>query len=98
MITLSEAIGILARHRQELRDVHHVREIWIFGSFARGDQTPLSDIDIMVSFDQPVGWEIVDLQQYLEELLGIRVDLVTKRAVQAKPMLWQAVEKELISV
>jgi len=98
VITLSEALRILAEHRQELHEKHHVKEIWIFGSFARGDQTPVSDIDIMVSFDEPVGWEIVDLQRYLEELLGVKVDLVARRVVQAKPFLWQAVEKELISV
>jgi len=52
-------------------------------------------VDILVEFDRPIGWEIVDLHDYLEDFLGIRVDLVTPGALKRKPSLWQSVKEEL---
>ena len=46
----------------------------------------------------PVGWEIVDLHCYLEELLDLKVELVTKGAVSGKPLLWQSIEEDLVYV
>ena len=60
----------------------HVKRIGIFGSYARGEQTEASDIDILVEFSAPIGWEIVDVRDYLEQLLGLRVDLVTIPALK----------------
>ena len=71
MRTLGEILSILARHKPELR------ELAIFGSYARGEATPVSDVDILVALERPLGWEIVDLRDYLEALLGLPVDLLT---------------------
>ena len=60
----------------------HVKRIGIFGSYARGEQTEASDIDILVEFSAPIGWEIVDVKDYLEQLLELRVDLVTIPALK----------------
>ncbi|MGQ9585616.1 MAG: nucleotidyltransferase family protein [Anaerolineae bacterium] len=98
MKTLEEIQTILAEHRPELRAQFHARRIGIFGSYTRHHQTPLSDVDILVELDQPVGWEIVDLHRYLEDLLGMKVDLVTKGAVVRKPLLWQSIEESLVYV
>jgi predicted nucleotidyltransferase len=54
----------------------------IFGSIARNEATEESDIDILVDFDSKKGlFGFADLKFYLEEILGCRVDLVTKRAL-----------------
>jgi len=96
--TLKEIKEILARHQVELQDRFHVGKIGIFGSCTRSDRTPSSDVDILVELDRPVGWEIVDLHRYLEELLGMKVDIVTKGAVERKPLLWQSIQEDLVYV
>jgi predicted nucleotidyltransferase len=55
-------------------------------------------VDILVELDRPVGWEIVDLHEYLEELLGVAVDLVTLGAVVRKPLLWDSIREDLTYV
>ena len=88
----------LGQHKKELRERFHVRRIGIFGSYARGQNETLSDVDLLVELDRPVGWEIVDLHRYLEELLDLKVDLVTKGAMDRKPLLWQSIEEDLVYV
>lgn len=55
-----------------------VLKAWIFGSYARGEETPLSDIDIIVSLDhsQPVGLKFFNMWGELEKMLDCKVDLV----------------------
>jgi predicted nucleotidyltransferase len=98
MKTLEEIKAALMAHKQELRQQYHVGQIGIFGSCARREDTPISDVDILVELDQPVGWEIVDLHRFLEHLLYMKVDLVTKGAVIRKPLLWQSIQEDLIYV
>lgn len=98
MKTLEEIKQILSAHKMALHERFHVRSLGIFGSIVRGDQLAESDVDILVEFDVPVGWEVVDLHQYLQDILGMKVDLVTKRALMAKPLLWQSVVEDLIYV
>ncbi len=81
-----------------LQNSYNVKRIGIFGSRSRNDGTPQSDLDILVELNRPVGWEIVDLHRYLEVLLRIKVDLVTKGAVARKPLLWQSIQEDLIYV
>jgi predicted nucleotidyltransferase len=65
-----------------LKENYGVTELGIFGSVARGDNTEKSDIDILVTISKPMGYfEFIDLEEYLTELLGKKVDLVTKRAL-----------------
>ena len=87
MRTPAQIQTILRAHRHTLRKTYGVRRIGIFGSRARGDNTPLSDVDILVELEAPVGGEIVDLHSFLEDVLAIRVDLVTQGAVARKPLL-----------
>ena len=55
-----------------------VLKAWLFGSFARGEETPLSDVDILVLLDhsQPIGLKFFGMWNDLEKLLGRKVDLV----------------------
>ncbi len=73
-----------------------VRRIFIFGSYAREEQTSQSDVDIAVELERPLGWEIVDLHDYLEEILNTRVDLTTIEALKRKPYLWAFIEKDFV--
>jgi uncharacterized protein len=60
-----------------------VKNIGLFGSFARGDQTPLSDIDLLVEFtpEKHTFDNFMELTFLLEELLGRKVELVTTEAL-----------------
>jgi len=98
MKTLEQVREILAAHRNELRTKFNVKSMALFGSYARHENTPTSDIDILVELSQPMGWEIVDLHEYLQKLLGVKVDLATKNAVVRKEILWKSIQQELVSV
>ncbi len=98
MKILAEAQHLLASHKAELWERFGVHRLVVFGSYARSEATPLSDVDILVDFERPIGWEVVDLHNYLEELLGLSVDLVTEGALRRKPRLWQSVQEDLIHV
>ncbi len=77
-----EIENILKNHKEILASRFHLKDMGVFGSFARGEETPASDVDILVEFSEPVGWEFVELKEYLEEILGRTVDLVTKNALK----------------
>lgn len=67
----------------------------LFGSYARGTQVGgKSDVDILVEVEPSIGLGFVTLAERLEQILGQRVDLVSRRAI--KPSLWQRIEPELI--
>ncbi len=74
---------ILKRHKQKIVENFHISEIGVFGSFIRGEQDEGSDIDILVSFKRPIGFvTFMRLEFYLSELLGRKVDLVTKDSLK----------------
>jgi predicted nucleotidyltransferase len=58
--------------------------VGVFGSYARGEQLADSDLDILIDFDTNVNLlDLIGLEQELSEQLGIKVDLVTLRSVNA---------------
>lgn len=67
-----------------LSEQFHVKEIAYFGSFATGLNTENSDIDILVEFSKPLGWEFFDLKDLLEKELNRKVDLVSIKALKAQ--------------
>jgi uncharacterized protein len=85
---------ILKNNKPYLKDTFKVEEIGIFGSYARGEATKTSDVDILVKFYDKIGWEFVDLKEYLEEILDLKVDLVTIKAL--KPQLKDAILSEVV--
>ena len=98
MKTLTEIRRLLNENRKTLMQRFGVKRIAIFGSYARNEHTLLSDVDILVELKSPLGWEIVDLHDYLEQLLEVRVDLSTLGALQRKPYLWESVRKDVVDV
>ena len=97
MKTLSEIKEILRKHKKELKERYKVKSIAIFGSYARNEQTEKSDIDIMVEFYEPIGLKIVDLKDYLDSILNVKVDLITKNSIQ-NPYIKKSIEEDLIYV
>jgi len=73
-----EVLAKIAAHDGELREMG-VARLLVFGSVARGEERPGSDVDLLVEFDgRPVGYfHLFKVQRHLENLLGRRVDLVT---------------------
>ena len=65
-----------------LSDRYSVEKIGYFGSYSRNEQTEKSDIDIIVEFRKPLGWDFFDLQEFLEKELNIKVDLVSMKALK----------------
>jgi len=81
MKSADEIRAVLKDCLPEIRENYGVTSIGIFGSHARGEATPQSDIDIIVEFGRPIGWELVDLAEYLESRLHHKVDLVIRRSL-----------------
>ncbi len=95
--SIQEIKRILLSHKQDLSDKYGVREIGIFGSYVRNENKKNSDIDILVELEKPMGFfKFIRLERYLSELLGAKVDLVTKNAL--KPHIGQRILAEVIYV
>ncbi len=86
-------LNCLRTHKKELQEKFTVRRIGIFGSHARGDVHPASDIDVLVELDQPTFDHYMDLKFYLEQLLNMEVDLVIADTV--KPRLRPYISQEV---
>ena len=72
------------RNAHEVREAFGVSRLALFGSFARGDEGPESDVDVLVEFARPIGlFEFVRLRRRLEGLLLRPVDLVTPAALRS---------------
>jgi predicted nucleotidyltransferase len=84
---------ILKEQKQYLSEHYYVEKIGLFGSFARSDQRDDSDVDLLVEFNKPVGFEFIRLKFYLESILGRKVDLVTEDAL--KPMIKDQILNEV---
>jgi len=96
MKNLNEIKQLLEHHKQRLKDKYHIKSIGLFGSVVRGDMNVRSDVDILVEFERPIGLDFVSLADELEEILGVKVDLVTPYAI--KPRMMKYIERDLIYV
>ena len=82
---------------EEIRQRFSVRNLSIFGSIARDESTEDSDVDVLVVFDREGSFDLfMDLKFYLEDLLEVKIDLVTDKAL--RPQVRRAIEQELIHV
>jgi predicted nucleotidyltransferase len=82
----------------QLRQQYGIKDLWLFGSYVREEQGEVSDLDILVTFENPTLSliEFIQLEQKLSDLLGIRVDLVEKETL--KPGIGQRVLEEALPV
>ena len=90
-------ITTLKKAKPSLEKKYGVRDLALFGSYSRNEaHTDKSDVDIMVDFSQPIGLAFVDLADELEEILQLKVDLVSRRGI--KPKYFTVIEPDLIYV
>jgi predicted nucleotidyltransferase len=89
--------GLLARLRAvlpEIRTRYGVRTLGLFGSYVRDEARAESDVDLLVDFDRtPSLFELIELEQHLGDLLGVKVDLATRGSL--KPAIGQRILSEV---
>ena len=89
--------SILSDQKEFLKKTYRIKEISIFGSVVRSEETGLSDIDILVDFSEPIGFfAFLELEEYLQQILGRKVDLVSRKAL--KPKIGERILKEAVPV
>lgn len=97
MKTLNEIRNIISQHKDELKKRFKVKEIGIFGSCVKGGQSERSDTDVLVEFSEPIGiFAFMDLEEYLEKLIGNKIDLVSKKAL--KPFIGKHILSEVVPI
>ena len=96
MYTLQSILEKLRQYKPELQRKYPVSRLGVFGSYARGEATNESDIDIAVEISAPMGLNFVAMADEIEELLGIKTDVVSRRSI--KPKYLHGVEKDIIYV
>ena len=95
MKTLEEIEQWLVRNKSILEERYKVKELGLFGSYIRQEQTETSDVDVLVEFSEtPSLLKFVNLENYLSDNLGIRVDLVHKGGL--KPRIGKRILAEVV--
>lgn len=84
MLSTAEIESKLQAIKPELTEKFHVSSIGYFGSYANGQQTETSDLDLVVEFSQPVGWSFFTLESFLEQSLGLSIDLITRNGLKER--------------
>jgi hypothetical protein len=93
MKNINEIKELLQQNKTDLINRYHLKSIALFGSITRNEATNKSDVDILVEFDKPIGLDFVLLADELEEILGVKVDLVTTNAL--KPKMFEYIKQDL---
>ena len=85
MKRVDELKKILQDNKAVLKDEYGVIAIGLFGSYIKGNQKEASDVDILLEFEKAIDlFTFVHLKNHLSDLLGVNVDLVTKKALKPK--------------
>ena len=87
---------LLKKNMKYLKEKYFVKKIGIFGSYSRGEETPDSDIDILVEFSAPVGLEFFGLKIFLTSILNKNVDLTTENGI--RPQMKNQILDEVVFV
>jgi len=80
----------------KLKTRYPIEELALFGSQLRSDAQINSDVDLLISFNGPIGIEFIDLADELEKALNKKVDLITKESL--KPRQWEYLKNKLMYV
>jgi uncharacterized protein len=93
----ADVIALISAQREEITKRFGVRSLAIFGSVARDEARPGSDVDVLVEFEGPTTFDAhMGLLVFLEDLLGCRVDVVTTKGL--KPRLRPLIDQDLVRV
>lgn len=96
MKTKDEVMAILRAIKPLVADLFKVRSMALFGSYARGQQTESSDVDVIVDVDPAIGLDFVDLADLIEEKLGVAADVIPADGI--KPRYREHIKKDLLYV
>jgi predicted nucleotidyltransferase len=96
MYTLEKIVEILRAHKSELQRKYPVAGIGVFGSYARGQATEKSDIDIAVDINGPMGLNFVAMADEIENLFGIKTDVIPSRAIKKDYL--DGIQKDIVYV
>jgi hypothetical protein len=96
MKTREEILDLLAKTKPELEQKYMLKTMALFGSYARGEQKADSDVDVLVDVDPAIGLNFVSLANRIEDILGLRTEIVSKRAL--KPRALKCIEQDLMYV
>ena len=94
MYTLQTILEKLRQYKPELQRKYPVSKLGVFGSYARGEATIDSDIDIAVEITGPMGLNFVAMADELEDLFGIKTDVVPLRSIKAQYL--SSVQKDIV--
>lgn len=86
----------LSNLKKELQGKYPIATLALFGSYSRGEQTQESDIDLLVEFNERIGSDFILLAEEIEQKLGKKVDLVSKKGLKEK--YFNQIKEELIYV
>lgn len=97
MKSLEDIQNLLREHQDLVQERFRVTEMRVFGSYVRQEQTLSSDVDILIDYEQaPTLWMIGELRDYLSEVLGLPVEVVTEKGL--KPWIRERVLMETVSL
>lgn len=96
MSTLQQILSKLTNSKSHLFNEYPIKSMAIFGSYSRETNSTNSDLDILIEFKDKIGLRFIDLADELEDLIGIKVDLVSKNGV--KESYLQSINSDLIYV
>ena len=96
MKTITDITSVLQNHKSHLFSDYPIKSMAIFGSFSRMEQNEHSDVDILVEFNGKIGIRFIDLADELENIVGSKIDLVSKKGI--KDNYYQAITSDLIYV
>lgn len=96
MSDINHILTKLREHKAELSQRYLIKRLGIFGSYARGEEVEASDLDILVELSGPIGLDFVALGDELENLLGIKIDLLSAGSI--KNSLRKSIYEDIIYV
>ncbi|MCS6840829.1 MAG: nucleotidyltransferase family protein [Roseiflexus sp.] len=94
LLSREAILALLRQHYSSLAAEYGVKRVGLFGLYARGSPDAASDIDLVVEFERPIGFRFVELAEYLEDVLGREVDILTPEGIRGIRLPWVAAEIE----
>ncbi len=82
MLTKEKIAEILREKYPYLIAKYGVKRLGLFGSYARGEQTEDSDVDLVAEFERPIGLNFIEFAEYIENILGKKADILTPEGVR----------------
>jgi predicted nucleotidyltransferase len=94
MHTLETILEKLRAHKPELQRKYPISRVGVFGSYARGEATPNSDIDIAVEITGVMGLNFIAMADEIEDLFGVKTDVVPLRSIKTQYL--SSVQKDIV--